>query len=1596
MPAYGIIGRAAAERRRRVFTLRSIAAAVVLATIIAVAILTRPQPKDGPVGATAFQPPFMTKFEESDYSDLHEPVLPMNREYEVVALEVPIVYNKYGDTDLDGLMFTLAENAPTLEEYARNFKFPVPPLPFKKILKNSFETNPLVRPLVLRCNHHDKVTVHFRNQIRNRKVGMHLASDGYNVESDGAAVGRNPPSIVGFGESIVYKWKCGHEGVFHIGDAGNLGGTEADTNLHGLFGALVVEPFGSRWTDPHTGKPIRDGLTADIHPPKKRYVRNPSLTHLTFQTYSTLFINSCSGFQNKLRPFLGFEPELHHPSESFREHVTIFHDEPEIHYATRQAESPCKKSVFEITRGIEATREEDQVHAINYRSEPLRNRESFVFTQIEAGNLKRPAYGEEIHHSSWMNGDPPENVVFFNYAGDPCKFRVVHGGVKETHVFHWHVHQWYAVEGKEDSPIIDSFSLSPQWATTFTALYGAGSRLKSIGDVIFHCHLYPHFSLGMWGIFRVFDTLQDGSLNYPNGKPIRPVLPLPGRESPPKPTKERPGFPNFINGEVGQKSPRIPWDVDKWGPIPEGADYRPATPLEVAGMNKAPEPGNMFTLNPTPKAGTIDPETGFTLRAIERNVTAVNRDMLFNQYGWHDPTGHLYQLDGEIRGERNVPTFYDPLILRANNGDRIQIRDRNGFDTAIPGSVFDPPFPDCPQHPTEGEVGMHVHLVKFDVLVADGASVGWNYMSGARFGKYLLPLWWADREFGHVFFHDHLFANFRQKRGLYGLAPIEPINSTYVCPFNQQEQIITGVQAVILPPNASEVTPRNNNINKIRMKDNGLYPSDADYAAPEDNFDSNPKNGFGESIIRNSLDLLPGAFREWVQFVGDFHPAFTENGVPLNPPNFPGSDQDNGVMVVNYRSEPLRERIKKFRRENGKEVDPAELFSSHVFGDPSTTIYPGYPGDQIRLRIAQGSHEESHSFNAYGFRWNDLFTDPNSRLVNQQILGISKAFTKIIEPVYSPGDHLVYWRAIDDTWLGCWGLGRVFDKIQDNVPTLPNNPNPFLDQPFANPNSTLYKPPRHKHREYKVIAESRNIDYTEGFLGEDRQDPLGLIYRVTAFKEPEQDWVELKHDPKNPKPLVIRAIEGEYVTIHLTNKINPNLRAEPQRPEVPVDLLNFRKVSSRVSIHSELLLYDVRVNDGTNVGLNPDQTVPNGETRSYTWFADKFYGGPIALQDQSDFRNHRHHGLIGALLIEPVGWQPTRWVGAESTLRKLWTFPSSSGKEITFKNTGGTLGLEAVEEEDFLVDEHVLILQDGLRQFRDGDLRQPVPDFVGDVPSDTDPVAEDLNINPNENANAQANQERPWLDPNMDKNEPFVDPDNDVENNHLRRRLHRRSRKRRDVDVDSLNWPSDPSRRPDPAKADPQKGSARNYTLAPFWPGMTNPKLKTWCDMYTISGFKDDKVYPWENDEDQICTQINPTDVDPEDQGQKALNYRSAPTFNPIWLQPDHPSTPIFHGTKGRLQLLHLVAPNDKPRGISIHVHGHTFREFENAGSIATAVDNAINPGRTEAVVFRAEHEGDWAIRGGGLRSFVSEGMWCLLRVEDKSGFGYQKDDCDD
>lgn len=71
--------------------------------------------------------------------------------------------------------------------------------------------------------------------------------------------------------------------------------------------------------------------------------------------------------------------------------------------------------------------------AISYRSEPMRNRMPLTHDPADSG--------EDISMSSWVYGDPAPPILRA-YVGDPAKIRLVHGGIKETHVFHLHNHQW--------------------------------------------------------------------------------------------------------------------------------------------------------------------------------------------------------------------------------------------------------------------------------------------------------------------------------------------------------------------------------------------------------------------------------------------------------------------------------------------------------------------------------------------------------------------------------------------------------------------------------------------------------------------------------------------------------------------------------------------------------------------------------------------------------------------------------------------------------------------------------------------------------------------------------------------------------------------------------------------------------------------------------------------------------------------------------------------------------------------------------------------------------------------------------------------------
>ena len=1248
-------------------------------------------------------------------------------QYDVTALPVTIWFNKDGDHDHNGMMFALTANVPILKyvealgkadrpggEYppldpgvaarAAEIGVQLPLTPAQ-----ARQPHALVRPLVLRARLDETVEVTLRNEIRGRRVGLHLVGDGYDVgDDDGSHVGRNPPSLVKhsdepapeFPDVRTYRWTCGHEGVFPFHDGGNHSGEEDGTNVHGLFGALIVEPPGATWRDPVTGRGSHgdtgtgdfvelDGLYLDVLPEGTRPDDVPEST-------TTLDTHHWGAPQ----PYFDFGRTPH------REFVIVFHDEPEFVPPHGHLEpSPCEEGGGG-GRGAGGGGGHGGGHGdmppimpVSYRAEPMVNRERRLWRLLRTGHvLDRPVLNEEQHHSSWMFGDPATPVLKA-YIGDPVRIRFVHAGVKETHVFHLHLYEWHAAAGNNQSPRIDAISVSPQTAHTIEPVWGAGNRHQVAGDVIWHCHLYPHFHEGMWGMFRTFEARQDGPTDsdpelasadpvyagrrigrYPDGTPIEKLLPLPGRAPPPEPTPERPGFPLFIPGTTQQKSPIPPWPDRPFGAgetpppyvvsllaadMPPDFDYRPEpTDLERNAFNPLPVPGELFTRNPTSGQqaaiyadASHDDHARFTrngAREVAHDMVVAMRDIAYNSHGWHDKHGHLYYLEAEGDPATRAGPM-EPLFFRAQHGQIVNVLLRNATPEAIEGTEFDHPFPPCPALPWEGECAAHVHMVKFDPICADGAATGWNYMSGARHGRRMVYRWWADQEFGTIFFHDHLFANHRQKHGLFGALLVEPAGSKFFHHAEPEQEILTGVQAVV---ERHEQDP-------VRIAD--------------------PEGG--------------AWFREFCVGIADFVPMWNRADEPLNPPAEPGGHGDQGVMGLNYRSAPVRERP----------GDPAHWFSSRVHGDPDTTVFKTYAGDPVWIRLVQGSHEEQHSFQVHGLRWRRFRAQLDAAIRNQQSLGISEAFTFINQVPFGPGDYLYKLSGADDLWLGCWGLIRAFPRPDEAA-------GEHLDLPTRAPHPLA--PPAvpalpAEERCFRVTAERQPLRYRDP----DIADPFGLVYRLKATKGPgEEEWT-----PAGPpagqveEPLVLWCRDGERVVVELTNALPADaaLEPEPHAPEVPLERPD-RPVSSHVSMHADLVRYDVREADGANAGLNPPQTIQPGAMRVYRWDASRPEArpgeesqalGPALLQDMADFRNHRHHGLIGALVVLPKGATPFEVVPGEASAgaaaNAVW-----HGARVTVVHGGGAcLGTDADREEHM-----VLLMQDGLRLFLNGNPGFPLPD----------------------------------------------------------------------------------------------------------------------------------------------------------------------------------------------------------------------------------------------------------------------------------------------
>lgn len=159
---------------------------------------------------------------------------------------------------------------------------------------------------------------------------------------------------------------------------------EDGTNLHGLFGALIVEPLGTEWRDPVTGiyagerekgddarshQWPGDGLYVDIVPNEARHTPNNE---------KTKWLDKPVKYPEG-KP--GSEPL--EKRKCFREFVIFFHDEVEFVPSHGQhALDPCHGKADACGNLAPAEHPTHPLMTISYRAEPMVARQQELWRRL--------------------------------------------------------------------------------------------------------------------------------------------------------------------------------------------------------------------------------------------------------------------------------------------------------------------------------------------------------------------------------------------------------------------------------------------------------------------------------------------------------------------------------------------------------------------------------------------------------------------------------------------------------------------------------------------------------------------------------------------------------------------------------------------------------------------------------------------------------------------------------------------------------------------------------------------------------------------------------------------------------------------------------------------------------------------------------------------------------------------------------------------------------------------------------------------------------------------------------------------------------------
>jgi manganese oxidase len=396
------------------------------------------------------------------------------RTFNVSAINADITLNQYHDF-FPGYMYVLDENIDAVRaEEVRNEE------------ARAEETDPgsvtnglsgdAIQPLAIRANQGECLVINLKNEVDDENVSFHLHGSGLLVASTGeAATSRSASANVAPGEAQSFEWNISDDQQEGVHSFHSHNREQASV---GLFGTLTVEPRGSRFLDPYTGKELKSGWLAMIEDPS---------------------------------------------GPDFREFTVIYHE-----IGTEEFRPLDKREDMILLRDVIAGNYRSSTRALNYRSEAFGNNlhhQKEMFHQED----------EALAYSAYNNGDPVTPIPR-SYLGDPAKWRLVHAG---TEVFHSHHLHGGAIRWRRQAELTqdlnlfgtDNFALGNNGPIKFPPVRstsdrvdvqtagpgethdlviecGTGGCQRTAGDFLYHCHIPQHYVAGMWAYWRSYNTLQ--------------------------------------------------------------------------------------------------------------------------------------------------------------------------------------------------------------------------------------------------------------------------------------------------------------------------------------------------------------------------------------------------------------------------------------------------------------------------------------------------------------------------------------------------------------------------------------------------------------------------------------------------------------------------------------------------------------------------------------------------------------------------------------------------------------------------------------------------------------------------------------------------------------------------------------------------------------------------------------------------------------------------------------------------------------------------------------------------------------------------------